>query len=225
MPLRVYKELSAIVGSGRETESLEIYATLNGVSLEEIMEMPISQVSQMSSKAQFLAQQPTGLGDRVGDHYKVGKYDLVPVMDVQKMTTAQYIDFQTYAAQMEGGDMTAELLSCLLVPKGKTYATGYDIEDLRAALNEHLPVIDALNLVNFFLSSLQGLIRRFLTYSEGAVKRLEREARKTKDETKKKTAKALKERTESMRALQGVGDGLLTLMQRLKLADAVGMKS
>ena len=83
------------------------------------------------------------------------------------------------------------VLSCLLVPKGKTYGNGYDIADVQKAIRDYLSVTDALSLLAFFFASSEVLLARSLTYSE-------KEAKKVKDPAKKA---AIQERIKAARAM------------------------
>ena len=224
MPLGIYKELVKITEDNRDTASLEMIAVLSGMTLDGVMNLPIAEVSRLSDKLAFLAEQPRELNGKIANRYKIGGYECDPVTDMQKMTTAQYIDFQTYASKMKDADMTAELLTCLLVPHGKTYNEGYDVTSLRDAIEAHLPIVDAMNLANFFLTSLQGLITRFLTYSGLMTKKMARKARKTGNEEMEKASAMISARTKALTDLARVGDGLLTLTRALKLPDVVGMR-
>lgn len=224
MPLGVYKRLVELAEAPTDVTNLEIIAALCGETLDEVMNKPIAEVSKLSDKSRFLAEQPRELNGKIANRYKVGRFDCVPVTDMQKMTTAQYIDFQTYASEKEK-DTTAELLTCLLVPTGKKYNDGYDVAELRADIEANLSVIDAMNLANFFLSSLDALIARFLTYSEAIAKRTARKARKTGNKEAASVAAMISTRAKALTDLRVAGAGLLALTRRLRLPALLGIVS
>ena len=133
-------------GDELETQ-VTLIAALSGKTETEILNMPISEYSALARSASFLTKAPE-LPEKPAKVYEVGGFRLVPVMDAGKITTAQYIDFQTLAKHKEG--KVVEILSCLLVPEGKRYNEGYDIADVHKAIQEDMSVADAMGEYAFF---------------------------------------------------------------------------
>lgn len=100
-----------------------------------------------------------------GHRYKVS-------MNMQEITTAQYIDFQQMADKAD--DMPAEFLSIILIPDGHKYNDGYDISKVVYDIENYMSVEDCLSLSAFFLSLLRLSMRRSLH----SLVRMERKARK-----------------------------------------------
>lgn len=167
-----------------------ILAVLSGCTEDEILALPIAEYSRRVAASRFLDQDlPQRLPQR---SYKCGPYTLVPVKDFRKITTAQFVDFKTFA-DSAGGDsrrlssLTVELLSCMLTPEGRDYCDGYDPVDVQAAIRDHLRADDAVALSAFFLSSWMRLSRRILASSR-------RTARRHKMTDTLKRIKALKQK-------------------------------
>ena len=95
--------------------------------------------------------------------YPVGEFVLVPVTDMRKITTAQYIDFQTFSKDKEKN--LVEMLSCFLVPRGCNYNDGYDILDVHRAIREEMSVAEVIALLAFFFKSWADSIRDTLSSS------------------------------------------------------------
>lgn len=74
--------------------------------------------------------------------------------DIKDLTTGQYIDYQTYMQDNEDFKNLAKVLSVFIVPKGKTYNEGYDVEDVIRELDEHLSIQIALGVCFFFGRSI-----------------------------------------------------------------------
>ena len=103
----------------------------------------------MAAKTRFLMQQPNVKAVRPRNLTINGKkYDLVD--DIKDLTTGQYIDYQTYMQDNEDFKNLAKVLSVFIVPKGKTYNEGYDVEDVIRELDEHLSIQIALGVCFFF---------------------------------------------------------------------------
>lgn len=96
--------------------------------------------------------------------YTIGNRIFEPVFDITKITTAQYMDFQTL---LRIGDKK-HLLNCLLVEKGTTYGDNDNSDYLYA----NLSVADYLDLLDFFQKALQRLTRDTLVSSLKKMKKL-----------------------------------------------------
>ena len=191
-----------------------ILSVLSGKTEDEILNLPLLEYMEMSGRLKFLEKSPD-LPESPAKSYKVGKWVLVPVADIRNMTAAQYIDFQTFAAQ--DGSRTVEIISCMVVPEGMKYNDGYDIVELQNDIREMMPVTDAMSLYAFFLNSSRQSISNILTFSAVATTG---------------TKRPLKERIRTVRALMkaailsrrnGTGLRVSTLFQRH--AGALGRKS
>lgn len=88
------------------------------------------------------------------------KYDnYVLHKQVGNITMAQYIDFKTYAMR---GDI-AGCLSCFLIPEGKTYLEGYDVEEVKQYIL-NMPVPDVIAIQGFFLLYLKRFTQLSLIF-------------------------------------------------------------
>lgn len=132
-------------------------ALLTGRSERDILNLPIAEYTRLARKADFLGVAPSRL-PRVARTYQAGAFKLHPAINLQKITAAQYIDFQTFAP--EGDKRLVELLSIALVPDGAGYNDGsYDIEAVKDAIRADITVEQALSLTAFFLTKYASLIR------------------------------------------------------------------
>ncbi|MGN0191073.1 MAG: hypothetical protein ACI39U_05400 [Candidatus Cryptobacteroides sp.] len=167
LPIGKYEEICRLCKDEELDEldrQVKIISVLSDLSEDEILNLPIVEYKEMAERTKFLNEMTERDAARVASSYNVGGFNLVPVTDVRKITTAQYIDFQEYA---KGGDENlVEVLSCMLVPKGMKYNNGYDVVDVQRAIRENMSVADVLALTAFFLASYRKLTRDFLNYSK-----------------------------------------------------------
>lgn len=138
-----------------------ILSYLTGMAEDDILNLPIAEYRELATKSHFLSHPYNG-EIQMAKKYTIGKWELIPVTDFQKITAAQYIDFQTFAK--EGEKRIVEIISILLVPKGKKYNQDYDIVELQNDLRKALSVADALTLFAFFFVQYKQLIKDSLTY-------------------------------------------------------------
>ena len=200
LPIGLYLEICDI--DRREdlediNKQVSIISVLTGMAEEDIYNLPLDEYRQLAAKSQYLRHPYEG-EVLTAKNYIVGKFTLVPVEDYRKITTAQYIDFQTFAKDVERN--IVEILSCMLIPKGKKYNQDYDVLEVQKALREHLCVADALSLLAFFFVQYRQSIKDSLTYSREM-------AMKLRDPEKKR--RMLREIQKEEDRLLRLGDGLL----------------
>lgn len=199
LPIGLYLEICDI--DRREdlediNKQVSIISVLTGMAEEDIYNLPLEEYRQLAAKSQYLRHPYEG-EVLTAKNYIVGKFTLVPVEDYRKITTAQYIDFQTFAKDAERN--IVEILSCMLIPKGKKYNQDYDVLEVQNALREHLCVADALSLLAFFFVQYRQSIKDSLTYSREMAMRL-------RDPEKKR--RMLREIQKEEDRLLKLGDGL-----------------
>lgn len=171
---------------------VKIIGILTGLTDDEVLNLPLTQFTEFSAKAKFLDKEcPENLIPAVSRSYQVGGFVLLPVTDMRKITTAQYIDFKTFEKDKE--HRFVEMLSCFLVPRGKQYNDGYDILDVHDAIRREMSVAEVLALLAFFFKSWAELIRSTLTSSIREAMKIDPEG--TRKVVMEKTKKYLDSKT------------------------------
>lgn len=150
-------------------QQVKTIAILTGLSEDEVLRLPIMEYKSLAAKTKFLEKDYDGKL-QVAKSYGLNGMELVPVKDITKITTAQYVDFQTFSK--EGDKYFVETLSTLLVPKGKHYNEGYEITDVHKAIRENLSVADVLSLYAFFLTKWVKSIKDSQTYLEQEIRKI-----------------------------------------------------
>lgn len=197
LPIGMYLDICEI---DRRTDIDELHkqvgiiSLLSGMAEEDIYDLPIGDYKELAAKTHYLSHPYDGevLTAKV---YSLDGWVLQPVQDFRKITTAQYIDFQTF---VKGGESNiVEIISTMLVPKGKKYNQDYDVVELQKSLREHLSVADALSLFAFFFVQYHQLIKDSLTSCR-------EEAMKIPDkEMRRKTLRKIQEQEDLLKS--GVG--------------------
>lgn len=176
-----------------EDRMVSLAAVVQGVSEEEILTMPLDEVSPVFDLVGQLDSKPTP--SRLREIYKVGTWTLRTTD--KKMTLAQWLDFQNY--MRAGGDRYADILSVVLVPVGKSYNEDYDMAALKSALGQ-MSVADALAVCFFFQRKYLRSMRRILTFLVGAMK-LKKGDRKVKKALIKEALKVRRQVSDMLRSL------------------------
>lgn len=107
--------------------------------------------------------------------YHIGEMIFCPVLDVSKITTAQYIDFQEFIKREDHKN----ILNVLFIKKGEDYGQSDNSE----LLWENLSLPDYSDVMFFFLHLLNNLMTDSLISSK---KILKKQYRKEKNPEKKK---------------------------------------
>lgn len=167
LPIGDYQDILALC----KDESLEeldrqvkILSILTKMDEDTLLNLPIQDFKVLTSRMGFLEKDLPTKVTRLEKSYKIGKFELVPVTDMRKVITAQYIDFQSFH-QAGFEDHFVEILSCLLIPKGMKYNQDYDIIEVQDAIRKDLNVHDAASLYAFFIFSCRESIKDMLTFS------------------------------------------------------------
>lgn len=174
-------------------KQVQIVAILADMTEREVLLMPLADYTALAMRAAFLGGKCEHK-EADGAPISVGGMNLIPTKDFTKITTAQYVDFQTFAKDFPS--TLPELLSCFLVPEGKNYNDGYEVADVQKAVREiTLPV--ALGLTAFFFKQYNASIVDSLTSLDKMAK---------KNPLMRERAKKI--RMEAEAALQSIGGGL-----------------
>lgn len=197
LPIGKYNEIVKLCETEMDEvdRKVKIVGILTGLTDDEVLALPITDFTECCAKAKFIDLPcPETLIPSVSKSYPVCGFNLVPVTDMRKVTTAQYIDFLSFSKDKEHN--IVEMLSCFLVPKGMDYNEGYDILDVHNAIKEEMSVAEVLAVLAFFFGSWTRSLHSTLSYSE-------RMARRVKD--KGKRAMMMERIAELRSTISGVG--------------------
>ena len=104
---------------------------------------------------------------KIKNEYKLGDNVYTLKKELKDVTVAQWLDWQNFLK--DGGSDTdnyANLLSVFFFPKGEDeYGDGYDIEQVRSDINNHLSIAEAMSISSFFLLYRKISLLLFLLYT------------------------------------------------------------
>ena len=183
-----------------------IVALLNDMTLDEVLNLSLTKYNELVQGSAFLMEKPK-LDGRIPSKLIINGRECYITKNVNKLTTGQYIDYQSYIAADDQEKYLANVLACFIVPKGCNYGDGYDTDEIAQWLGENLSIQDAMNICFFFRKKYLASIKLTLTCLELSMKRLKR---KEKDpQAKEKLTELTKMMTKYRTLLQKSGDGLL----------------
>ena len=163
---------------------------------DTIVSLTTSEFSTLLSQTTFLSTLPKV---KIQDTYTINGNEYEVFLTLKDMSVAQYIDFQTFYKDQD--KYFKELLACFLIPKGKKYGDGYDIQKVKDDIGNHLSIVDANSILFFFVLLYQSLTKAMLTYS---IRQMKKARKKMNKEEQEKIDIAI---AETKRAMTLVGNG------------------
>ena len=148
-----------------EDENERVYAIMEAVFGEDVLDLPLKDFNEKCKELQFLQKEiPNDL--HVKD-IKVNGREYYFDGLLGKITTAQYIDFQNYQKNKD----EQKVFSVFIIPKGHKYNDGYDMEQVfNDILDVPVPVLFSASF--FFSRQFELFIRIFRRYSIKQMKKL-----------------------------------------------------
>ena len=148
-----------------EDENERVYAIMEAVFGEDVLDLPLKDFNEKCKELQFLQKEiPNDL--HVKD-IKVNGREYYFDGLLGKITTAQYIDFQNYQKNND----EQKSFSVFIIPKGHKYNDGYDMEQVfNDILDVPVPVLFSASF--FFSRQFELFIRIFRRYSIKQMKKL-----------------------------------------------------
>lgn len=154
------REIDELQLATEAEKNLRVAALVADKPYEELLDMPLNDVTAYIDACNFLKEAPKP--KKVRRHYTINgrKYKLLK--NEFEMLTSQYVDFQ--AIYQDGFDKRpAELLSIMMVPDGHEYNDGYDKDQVVEDMYD-MPVEEAIGVCNFFTGRFVRSIARTRMY-------------------------------------------------------------
>lgn len=196
-----YQEIRALLNGGVVDEystNIQLVSILSDMTEDEVLSLELTQYKALNQKLSFLLQEPPKR--MIANVYKIGGYELETMLAIDKMSVAQYVDYQTFVKDTD--KFLVEMLSIFLIPKGHKYNDGYDIIEVQKAIRDNLSIVDAMSLSAFFLLWSQSLMKATLTS-------LTKKAKKMKKQMK--NPMEIQKMEEAIANLENAGVGLHSL--------------
>lgn len=172
--ISLYYKIVNIVEDSELTEnekSMKLVSLLAEEPEKEVQLLPAMELSTLVSQLDFL-KTFTFNTKHCPKFLKIDGKKYRVVLDVTKLTTSQYLDFQNFYSQHDLKTTYGNLLACFLIPvKAKGYGDGYDPLELAKEIYERLGIQEANTLMFFFLRKLDLSIRITLAYLDFLIKR------------------------------------------------------
>ena len=130
----------------------------------DALKLKTSELHKYINDMKFLGEKVPKM--KIKNEYKLGGNVYTLKKELKDVTVAQWIDWQNFLKDGSDTDNYANLLSVFFFPKGEDeYGDGYDIEQVRQDINNHLSIAEAMSISSFFLLWRKISLIRFLLYT------------------------------------------------------------
>lgn len=195
--IALYKKILEITKdeSTNETEkNISVLALLCEVDEEEVWNLSVDDVKELMANMGWLTSFDFN-SDFKMKKVMVGDVECKVELDINKMTIAQYIDFQESYKGGVNADNMAQILSCFFIPKGHKYGDGYDVVEFISKIENNVPITVANSACFFFLQELASSMRGLKLYLNWMLRKMKRKSLKMEE---KKKIEELQERADNL---------------------------
>ena len=152
-------------------KQVELIACFADMDINNVYNLPLTKYEELVEKASFLYEMPKPKNN-LPNKLIIGDFKYRIMKNVEKMTTGQYVDLQTYLKNDMG---VAYILSTIIIPEGCEYGDGdYNIDDLQKDIYNNLNIEDALSIAFFLHRKLQITIEGTLRFLDWKMKKMEK---------------------------------------------------
>lgn len=191
-----WKQLKEIAESDMEPleKNVETIAVLEGVPAKQVWAMPMYKIQQITNTMGWMENfNFDKKANLTNAKIKIDGQKYVITPDLNKLSVAAYADFQFYMKNRD--ENMGLILTCFIVPIGKDYGDGYDVQELAQLFENSLSIV-------FWNEVFFSLIKNSLYSIKASEIYLEWTARKEKDkEIQEKLKEKLKEIRDSYSCL------------------------
>ena len=131
----------------------------------DALKLKTSELHKYINEMKFLGSKIPKM--KIKKEYKLGGNVYTLKKELKDVTVAQWIDWQNFLKDGSDTDNFPNLLSVFFFPKDvDEYGDGYDIEQVRFDINNHLSIAEAMSVASFFLLYRKMSLLLFLIYTK-----------------------------------------------------------
>ena len=178
--ISVYRDILDIVNDKSMTTTeinVALLALFLGISEDDVYNMNVTEVNKLLPNIKFLDNFDFNKNFN-SKKIKLNDNEFMIDTDLTKFTVAQYVDFQTFWGKNDINTYLPNILSCILIPKGKKYNDGYDIVEVATLIEQYMPITIANSILFFFVKESVSLIRAFQICLDWKMRRMKKKMKK-----------------------------------------------
>lgn len=151
--LQEFEQIEQILVSDipEDYKLVNLLAVLSGESPSLFENLPISTFTSLVPKVMFVTQELPQV--KVRDNYIINDHRYKLDANIPSITTAQYIDYQTYMKEPQID--LQKVISVFLIPEGHKYNDGYDMSEVLSDIHQ-MKIVD-VKAIGFFIQKQSAL--------------------------------------------------------------------
>ena len=182
--LGIWMRMNEITARENEIERIVGFVALfNNMTEDEVLALPLDKFKEYMAQMGWMNTPPDI--EQPKKEYVINGHTYELTMNFHKLTTAQYIDFQSYTKSED----YSQMLSVFLIPKGHKYGDDYDVFEVQQDMKQ-MPVQEVLGLMGFFIILYRSWSAALLKYSSRMLKKA---AKREKSQELMETVKKMEE--------------------------------
>lgn len=185
VPIKLYNKIVDILeeySDNHEKQIIPILALLYDTDEKEIGNLKIYDIAKLINEVSFINEFSFDKENRINDITINGIKSKVDY-DLSNFSYKQFLDYQETFKKMDS-DRTylPNVIATFLIPEGKKYDDGYELQKFIDDIEEYMPITTAQNLMYFFQISSLKLLKHTQTSlgSRGMMKMIMRKKLKKK---------------------------------------------
>ena len=165
LSLKKYNEIKDLYLDTDLSDEDRLILQINILFGVDALKLKTSELHKYVNEMKFLGEKVPKM--KIKNEYQLGNNTYILKKELKDVTVAQWIDWQNFLKDGGGDtDNFPNLLSVFFFPKGETeYGDGYDIEQVRQDINNHLSIAEAMSISSFFLLYRKISLILFLLYT------------------------------------------------------------
>ena len=169
LSLKKYNEIKDLYLDADLSDEDRLILQINILFGVDALKLKTSELHKYVNEMKFLSEKIPKM--KIKKEYKLGGNVYTLKKDLRDVVVSQWIDFQNFLKDGGGDtDNFPNLLSIFFFPKDvDEYGEGYDIEQVRQDINNHLSIAEAMSISSFFLTYRKELSILFLLYTRKEV--------------------------------------------------------
>lgn len=150
LSLKKYNEIKDLYLDAELSDEDRLILQINILFGVDALKLKTNELHKYIKEMKFLGEKVPKM--KIKKEYKLGSNIYILKKELKDVTVAQWMDWQNFLKDGSDTDNYANLLSVFFFPKGETeYGDGYDIEQVRQDINNHLSIAEAMSIASFFL--------------------------------------------------------------------------
>lgn len=159
--IKDYQSILAVLNSDKEgyVKEIDLLSIIHGIDCWDLTIDEVSSLKHSLNVINSIQDASKSKDFQLPKVIEIGGEKCTIMQNANTMSVNQYYSFSEYNKHNDNNDSNLQnLMACIIIPEGKTYNKGYDIEAFAESIRNEMSFIQARNvLANFLIASEHSL--------------------------------------------------------------------